>query len=106
MSAVADLLHTTVGAVRALLNDHPPQRATHGGLTGGGAVYGARRAMPPEELRRLYAHEGISLAQIAQHAHLSRSTVVRLAHEYGVRCGQRIALLHQPGAHRQRRPSH
>lgn len=101
MSAAADLLHTTVGAVRALLNDRPPQRTTHGGLTGGGAVYGARRAMPPEELRRLYEHEGMSLAQIAQHAHLSRSTVAGLAHEYGLA----MRAAHRPPAPARRSPS-
>jgi hypothetical protein len=83
----ADVLGTTVDAVRVVLDEHPapaaPRTETQARATGG-VRYAARQALTEKEFRRRYIGRHQSLYDIAKRTGFSRQTLTRLAAEYGI----------------------
>lgn len=84
----AEVLATTVDAVRVVLDEHPAPAAT---LTEtqvratGGIRHAARQVLTEKEFRRRYVDAYQSLHQIAKQTGFSRQTLTRLAAEYGIK---------------------
>ena len=83
----AEVLGTTVDAVRVVLDEHPapatPLTAAQARATGQ-VRHAARQALTEKEFRRRYGDQHQSLYDIAKQAGFSRQTLTRLAAEYGV----------------------
>ncbi|MFI2370183.1 TniQ family protein [Streptomyces sp. NPDC018833] len=82
----ADILDTSVEAVRHLLGEHPaplPQPTTAQG-TARENYSKAMQTLPKERLARLYLDEHRSLPQIANLTGFSLKALARLAREYGI----------------------
>ena len=83
----AEVLGTTVDAVRVVLDEHPapaaPLTATQARATGG-VRHAARQALTEKEFRRRYVDQHQSLYDIAKQTGFSRQTLTRLAAEYGI----------------------
>lgn len=83
----AEVLGTTVDAVRVVLDEHPAPAAP---LTetqvraAGGVRHAARQVLAEMEFRRRYVDERQSLYQIAKQTGFSRQTLARLAAECGI----------------------
>ena len=83
----AEVLGTTVDAVRVVLDEHPapatPLTAAQARATGQ-VRHAARQALTEKEFRRRYGDQHQSLYDIAKQAGFSRQTLTRLAAEYGI----------------------
>ena len=83
----AEVLATTVDAVRVVLDEHPapaaPLTETRVRATGG-VRHAARQVLTEKEFRRRYVDEYQSLYQIAKQTGFSRQTLTRLAAEYRI----------------------
>jgi DNA-binding transcriptional LysR family regulator len=83
----AEVLATTVDAVRVVLDEHPapaaPLNETRVRATGQ-VRHAARQVLTEKEFRRRYTGEHQSLYDIAKETGFSRQTLTRLAAEYGI----------------------
>ena len=83
----ADVLGTTIDAVRLLLDEHPapaaPLTATQA-RAAGRIRHAARQALTEKEFRHRYGDQHQSLCDIADETGFSRQTLARLAAEYGI----------------------
>jgi hypothetical protein len=83
----AEVLDTTVDAVRLVLDEHPapaaPLTATQARATGR-VRHMARQELTEKEFRRRYGDQHQSLYDIAKQTGFSRQTLTRLAAEYGI----------------------
>lgn len=83
----ADVLGTTVDAVRLVLDEHPvpgvPLTATQA-RAAGRVRHAARQVLTEEEFRQRYGDLRQSLYDIANETGFSRQTLTRLATEYGI----------------------
>ena len=83
----AEVLGTTVDAVRIVLDEHPapaaPLTETQARATGG-IRHAARQALTEKEFRRRYVDRHQSLYDIAKQTGFSRQILTRLAVEYGI----------------------
>lgn len=83
----AEILGTTVDAVRIILDEHPapaaPLTAAQARATGQ-IRHAARQVLTEKEFRRRYIDRHQSLYDIAQQTGFSRQTLARLAAEYGI----------------------
>jgi DNA-binding MarR family transcriptional regulator len=83
----ADVLGTTIDAVRLVLDEHPAPAAA---LTvtqawaAGRVRHAARQVLTEKEFRRRYGDQHESLYDIAKETGFSRSILARLAGEYGI----------------------
>jgi hypothetical protein len=84
---VAEVLGTTVDAVRVVLDERPapaaPRTKTRARATGG-VRHAARQALTEKEFRRRYVDRHQSLYSITKQTGFSRQTLTRLAAEYGI----------------------
>jgi hypothetical protein len=83
----AEILRSTVDAVRVVLEEHPAPAApltVAQARAGGGIRHAARQALSEKEFRRRYVGEHQSLNDIAKESGFSRQTLTRLAAEYGI----------------------
>ena len=83
----AEILDTTVDAVRVVLDEHPVPAAplTESQARATGQVrHAARQALTEKEFRRCYIDRYQSLYDIAEQTGFSRQTLTRLAAEYGI----------------------
>jgi hypothetical protein len=83
----AEVLGTTVDAVRVVLDEHPAPAApmTETQARAAGRVrHAARQALTEKEFRRWYVDRHQSLYDIAEHTGFSRQILTRLAAEYGI----------------------
>jgi hypothetical protein len=83
----AEILGTTVDAVRVVLDEHPapaaPVTETQARATGQ-VRHAARQALTKKEFRKRYVDRHQSLYDIAKQTGFSRQTLTRLAAEYGI----------------------
>jgi hypothetical protein len=83
----AEVLGTTVDAVRIVLDEHPapavPLTAAQARATGR-VRHAARQVLTEKEFRRRYVGRHQSLYDIAKQTGFSRQTLTRLAAEYGI----------------------
>lgn len=83
----AEVLGTTVDAVRVALDEHPapatPLTVVQARATGQ-VRHAARQALTEKEFRRRYVDRHQSLYDIARETGFSRKTLARLAAEYGI----------------------
>ena len=83
----AEVLGTTVDAVRVVLDEHPAPAAplTEAQARATGQVrHAARQALTEKEFRRRYVDQHQSLYDIAKRTGFSRQILTRLAAEYGI----------------------
>ena len=83
----ADVLGTTIDAVRLVLDEHPAPSAllTAAQARGAGRVrHAARQVLTEEEFRYRYGDQHQSLNDIANQTGFSRRILARLAAEYGI----------------------
>lgn len=83
----AEVLGTTIDAVRVVLEEHPAPgaRLTAAQARATGQVrHAARQVLTEREFRRRYVHQHQSLYDIAKQTGFSRQTLTRLAAEYGI----------------------
>ena len=96
----AEVLGTTIDAVRVVLEEHPApgaQLTTAQARATGQVRHAARQVLTEKEFRRRYVHQHQSLYDIAKQTGFSRQTLTRLAAEYG------IALREGPQDYKRRR---
>jgi hypothetical protein len=83
----AEILGTTIDAVRVVLDEHPapaaPLTTTQARATGQ-VRHAARQALTEKEFHRRYVDQHQSLYDIAKQTGFSRQTLTRLAAEYGI----------------------
>jgi len=86
LSAVARQTETTLDVVREVLNCRPaPRLPSEAALRAvGGPTARIRRALSRDQLLHLYLERRLSLAVISAQFGVSRQTLTRLAHEYGI----------------------
>ena len=83
----AEVLGTTIDAVRLVLDEHPAPAApltTAQARATGQIRHAARQVLTEKEFRRRYGDQHQSLYEIAKHTGFSRQTLTRLAAEYGI----------------------
>lgn len=83
----AEVLGTTIDAVRVVLKEHPAPGArltTAQARATGQVRYAARQVLTEKEFRCRYVDQHQSLYDIAKQAGFSRQTLTRLAAEYGI----------------------
>ncbi|MEU3078539.1 TniQ family protein [Streptomyces laurentii] len=83
----ANLLGTSIDAVKHLLTEHPPSSRpiTPGKAWATGHISAVARAqLPASELRRLYIDERLSIRRISQATGISISVVTALTREYDI----------------------
>ena len=83
----ADVLGTTVDAVRLVLDEHPapsPHLTATQARATGQVRHVARQVLTEKEFRRRYGDQHQSLYDIANETGFSRQTLTRLAAEYGI----------------------
>ncbi|MFF3746917.1 TniQ family protein [Streptomyces kronopolitis] len=83
----AQVLGTTVEAIRHVLDEHPapaPPLTKNTARATGRIRQQARQAIPEEHFTQLYLDEHRSLQQIAALTGFSRKVLTELAHEYGI----------------------
>jgi hypothetical protein len=83
----AEVLSTTVDAVRLVLDEHPAPAApltTAQARATGRVRHAARQELTGKEFRRRYVDQHQSLYEIAKQTGFSRQTLTRLAAEYGI----------------------
>jgi hypothetical protein len=83
----AEVMGTTIDAVRVVLDEHPapaaPLTRAQARATGG-VRHAARQVLTEKEFRRQYVDRHQSLYDIAKQTGFSRQTLTRLAAEYGI----------------------
>jgi hypothetical protein len=83
----AEVMGTTIDAVRVVLDEHPapaaPLTRARARATGG-VRHAARQVLTEKEFRRRYVDRHQSLNDIAKQTGFSRQTLTRLAAEYGI----------------------
>jgi TniQ len=86
LGAIARRTGTTLEIIREVLSCHPaPRQILEGALRAvGGRTAQARRALSRDRFQDLYVQQRLSLADIAAEVGVSRQTVTRLAHYYGI----------------------
>lgn len=86
LSAVARQTDTTLDVVREVLNCRPaPRLLSEAALRAvGGPTARMRRALSRDQFLHLYLERRLSLAVISAQYGVSRQTLTRLAHEYGI----------------------
>lgn len=83
----AEIMGTTIDAVRVVLDEHPAPAALltlAQGRATGGVRHAARQVLTEKEFRRRYVDRHQSLYEIAKQTGFSRQTLTRLASEYGI----------------------
>lgn len=93
LGAAATRLGTTIDIVREVLSDNPAPRRmmTPGQLR----AAGLRAKLSPDRFADLYLRQKLGLKTIAAMVGVSRNTVTRLAHEYGIPLRPPPAHLHR-----------
>jgi hypothetical protein len=84
---VAEVLGTTIDAVRIVLDEHPAPAAlltTAQARATGKVRHAARQVLTKKDFRRGYLDQHQSLHAIAKQTGFSRQTLTRLAAEYGI----------------------
>lgn len=83
-AALARHFAVDVTLLRHLLDANPVPSLDLDASMAGGALAAAARRLPEHRFREMYLARGVSLAGLASYAGVSRQTVSRLGHEYGV----------------------
>jgi len=84
---VAEVMGTSIDAVRVVLDEHPASAAlftTAQARATGGVRHAARQVLTEKEFRRRYTGRRQSLYDISKQTGFSRQTLTRLAAEYGI----------------------